>query len=113
MVAMSLASSSSSVLPETDSDVGMLSVSESESSGTGNTVSGPGVVQVSPRVSLLDRLRTAEVRSNYKTCNQEEHVGCPTYNLFDYLSINHGRQVNKKWPFILTSNCGNTLTEHN
>ena len=63
MAAMSLASettSSSSVLPQTDSDVGML---ENESS-TGSTVSGPGMAQVSPKVSLLDRLRNAKVRPN-------------------------------------------------
>ena len=48
------------MLPKTDSDVDMPSVSESESSGTGSTVSGPGVVQVSPRVSLLHRLRTPQ-----------------------------------------------------
>ena len=61
MAARVRTTSSSSVLPETDSDVGMLSVSESESSGTGSTVLGPGVLQVSPRVSLLsDRLRTPQ-----------------------------------------------------
>ena len=41
MAAMSLASSTSSVLPGTDSDVGMLSESESESSGTRSTILGP------------------------------------------------------------------------
>ena len=64
MAVMSLASGFS-VLLETDSDIGMLSVSESESSDTGSTVSGPGpVAQVSLKVLVLDRLRTAEVRSN-------------------------------------------------
>ena len=67
MATISLASkttSCSSVLPKTDSDVGMLSVlSESESSGTESIVSGPGVEQVLLRVSLLDLLRTPQ-RSN-------------------------------------------------
>ena len=63
MSLVSETTSSSSMLPETD-NVGILSESESESSSTGSTVSGPGVAQVSPKVSLLVRLRIAEVRSN-------------------------------------------------
>ena len=65
MAAMNLASDttlSSSVLPETDSDVGMVSVSERESSGTGSIVSlGPEVAPHWYRRGFEDAAQTSQL----------------------------------------------------